>query len=88
MITIIKFFILYQFTIASMNNTNKNNKLVGKERRRWSEQYNRTVMYSKVFTKLQKALKKHNKGLAKEKQISQVKAVSDAVESWLKTNPL
>lgn len=72
-----------------MTNSNKTNKLVtskktgGETKRTWADQYTKVVVYAKVHSKLSKALAKHNKGLAKEKQISKVKAISDAVTLWL-----
>lgn len=77
-----------------MNNTNKNNKLVGsaagnnnnKKTKTWKDRYHRAVADAKTYAKFVKALKKYNKGLAEGYKIPQYKAVSEALNLWIEKN--
>jgi len=77
-----------------MTNSNKSNKLVSsstgttKEKRKWSETYSRVVADAKVCAKFKKQLQKHNKGLSGEKQLSQVKAATEALKLWMEKNTI
>lgn len=66
-----------------MNNTNKNNKLAETKKRKWSETYGRAVVDVKILSKFKKQIQKHNKGLDRDKQISQVSAGTEALKLWM-----
>lgn len=73
-----------------MNNTDKNNKLVSNKKttRKWSETYSRVVADIKTVAKFKKTIAKHNKGLDRDKQISQVGAATEALKLWLEKNSI
>ena len=64
-----------------MNNTNETNKLVSQNKKRRSSP--RVSVDAKIREKFYKKVKKHNKGLAKEKQLSITAAASQALKMWM-----
>lgn len=79
-----------------MNQNKQANKLVTaapaavnkKDYKKWVDLYTKLLADAKIADKFRKKLARHNKGLDKEKQITQVKAVSEALVLWMEKNPI
>lgn len=59
-----------------------------KDYKKWSHLYTKLLTDSKIGDKFRKKLVKINKGRDKDKQITQVKAVSEALVMWMEKNPI